>query len=562
MALRPPFLPLSLRRYLLTYGTILLVTTGVMVPRMRTPNFGLLDDGVTIYVSSHILQEFKVGNWGELFTMESERGRFKPFVLLYYAIPYAVSGLSPQGFFVVQWLSLLLTGIIIYKLVSAATRNLLAGILSSLFYLISPPIFENYYTLSKGEPPMVLWLALSLLFFYKSSKTLNYGNKRSHRLLLTSGFFLALAYFTKETAHAMLLISGLWTIGALWKTQQSQRDWLIESRYKYFFVNLIVVSIYWGVRWLSGTVEVPAGEDSGKYQLMWGSVYASILKYMTWYVRDFSILLPIIFFVLYLAYASQRRKIFSEILCILDWLLWIIGWTVIMLPWHSSLEYYLLPTAFGVSIIAGIGVSVIVHHLYDPLREIRIFARAALLCILLMSSICLVNGFTNGRIQVSVDSANTDLVHYLALNIPPGGTLFINLPEPNEYVFEIGLHLALLKQRQDIRVRYFNSLHLPTDSGAFIITPILQNQPYPSVRIAMHEGGAKAWKAELHALLGDSAESVYQRVEGLPLFLVAVETTVCPLLTHANVLDGVYCGVKKPVIDRRFFRYGWEVYRI
>jgi hypothetical protein len=560
--LRLALLPLSLKRHLLSYGTVAVVATGVMIPRMLAPNFGLLDDGVTIYVSSYILQEFKAGNWGVLFGMESDRGRFKPLVLLYYTIPYAVSGLSPLGYFVMQWLGLVLTGIIIFKLVEAATSNLPSSILSSVFYLLSPPIFENYYTLSKGEPPMVLWLALSLLFLNQSTNIQAYDKKLSYRLFLTSMLFLSLAYFTKETVHAMVLISGLWTISAWWQSQYSKRYEMLKNRYKYFFVNLLIVSIYWGVRYFSGTVEVASGEDSGKYQLVLGNMYASTLKYMSWYIRDFSYLVPILLFALYPDCVSQRRKIFSGNMCLLDSLLWIVGWAVIMLPWHSSLEYYLLPATLGVSIIAGIGVSTIARHLCNPLRGIRIFVRVALFCILLMNSICLMNGFTNGRVQISVDSVNSELLDYLALNIPPGGTLLVNLPEPNEYVVEIGLHLALLKQRQDVRVRYFKSLHLPTDAGAFIVTPIMENQPYPSVRIAVHEEGARAWKAELHAQLRDNAKLMDQKVEKVRLFMVAVETTICPWLIRANVLDGVYCGVKRPAIDTRLFHYGWEVYRI
>jgi hypothetical protein len=554
--------PLSLKRSLFIYGTIAIVATGVMIPRLREPNFGLLDDAVTISVLSHVVQEFKAGNLGVLFTLESERGRFWPLRFLYYALPYAVSGLSSFGFFVVQWLSLVLTGIVIFGAVEVATRDPVAGVLSSIFYILSPPVIENYYTLSKGEPPMVLWLALSLFLLFKSTDIFITNRKRASILLIASTFSLCMAYFTKETAHAMLLISAIWSLNAIDHIQNAQNRHIFETRLKYFIINIIIVGTYWGARVLSTTAGIASGEDSGNYKFIREIFYTSLLRHIGWYVRDFSYLLPILLFWVGLMFVIRRNDQPPRNLSLLDCVLWIASWTAIMLPWHSTLEYYLLPATLGVSMIAGISVSAMAKHLWDPSKAVRRLACMTLLCVLLMSSIGLANSFTNGRIQVAVDSANTDLINYLARNMPKHGTLLVNLPEPSEYVFEIGLHLAVLKRRQDIHVRYFNSLKQATDSGAFIVTPIMQNQLYPSVRIAVQEGGAKIWKSELDAKVGDRATLVYQTVKKAPLFTVAVEKTVCPLLMRANVQDGVDCGVKKPAIDLGVFRYGWEVYRI
>jgi hypothetical protein len=354
----------------------------------------------------------------------------------------------------------------------------------------------------------------------------------------------------------------MWSLNTTYRIQNAQDRRIFETRFKYLIVNMIIVGTYWGARVFSTTAGVSSGEDSGNYKFTWEILYTSLLRHIGWYMRDFSYLLPILLFSAGLIFKVRKSNQSSRNLSLLDCVLWIAGWTVIMLPWHSTLEYYLLPATLGVSMIAGIGVSEIAKHLWDPSKMVRRFARMTLLCVLLIGSIGLTNSFTNGRIQIAVDSANTDLIDYLARNMPIHGTLLVNLPEPNEYVFEIGLHLAVLKQRQDIYVRYFNSLEPATDSGAFIVTPIIQNQLYPSVRIAVQEGGAKIWKSELDAKVGDRATLVYQTVKKVPLFNVAVEKMICPVLMRANVLDGVYCGIKKPAIDMRVFRYGWDVYRI
>jgi hypothetical protein len=60
----------------------------------------------------------------------------------------------------------------------------------------------------------------------------------------------------------------------------------------------------------------------------------------------------------------------------------------------------------------------------------------------------------------------------------------------------------------------------------------------------------------------DRAALVYRQVREIPLLYVALEEIVCPLLLAADVRDGLSCGVARPVIDRRTFQYGWEIYAV
>jgi uncharacterized membrane protein len=154
--------------HLLMCGIVALLATLIMIPRISSPNFGLLDDGVTLAVSSSILREAKAGNWKFVFGLERDRGRFRPFYWLYYASLYSLFGPNPSRFFVSQWLSLILTGLVIYGIVWTVVKDHFASLFSGLAYVLSPTTFENYYTLSKPEPPLVLWLTLSVFFFLRS----------------------------------------------------------------------------------------------------------------------------------------------------------------------------------------------------------------------------------------------------------------------------------------------------------------------------------------------------------------------------------------------------------
>jgi hypothetical protein len=212
--------------------------------------------------------------------------------------------------------------------------------------------------------------------------------------------------------------------------------------------------------------------------------------------------------------------------------------------------------------MAGIGLSAIMNYIYDQSRMIRIFSKIILSCVLILACFVLANGITNGRIQVAIDSSNKDLIDFLALHVPVNGTVLVNLQEANEYVFEIGVHLAALKQRQDIRLRYFYDLDFEADAGAFAVTPIMKNEPIPTVRSTMYEGVAKIWKSELLAKLGSRGKLVDQKAKRVQLLMIALETPICPVLMWADIPHGFNCGGVRPVIDTRIFTYGWEVYRI
>jgi hypothetical protein len=279
-------------------------------------------------------------------------------------------------------------------------------------------------------------------------------------------------------------------------------------------------------------------------------------------VRDFTYVLPVFIFFVGLKLLAKKRNILANTWIMLDCLIWISAWTAIMLPWHSTLEYYLLPASLAVSILAGVGIIAMVKHLRDASRAVKIFAGIMFVCAFVLMNLIFANGITNGRIQITIDSSNMDMIDFLASHVPVNGTVLVNLPEGNEYVFEIWAHLAALKGRHDIQVRSFNSVNFATDAGAVVATPIMENQPIPSFRVAMHEADARLWKSELEAKLGSRRKLVYQNAKNVQLLLIALEKPICPVLIRANVREGVYCEAERPLIDTRVFTYGWEVFTI
>ncbi|PYO17596.1 MAG: hypothetical protein DMD85_23180, partial [Candidatus Rokuibacteriota bacterium] len=69
----------------------------VMLPRLASPQFGLLDDGLTLETGREM-----IGRWSGVLALIPETGRFFPAYWLVYSAVFAVVGARPLAFFVVN----------------------------------------------------------------------------------------------------------------------------------------------------------------------------------------------------------------------------------------------------------------------------------------------------------------------------------------------------------------------------------------------------------------------------------------------------------------------------
>src|SRR5690348_12037668 len=67
----------------------------VMLPRLASPQFGLLDDGLTLQTGHET-----VGRWSSVLALIPETGRFFPAYWLVYSAVVGVVGVRPLAFFV------------------------------------------------------------------------------------------------------------------------------------------------------------------------------------------------------------------------------------------------------------------------------------------------------------------------------------------------------------------------------------------------------------------------------------------------------------------------------
>ena len=69
----------------------------VMLPRLLSPQFGLLDDGLTLIAAGSVSRD-----WTAAFTMAHGAGRFFPSYFLFFYLVHAVGGSHPFWFYTVN----------------------------------------------------------------------------------------------------------------------------------------------------------------------------------------------------------------------------------------------------------------------------------------------------------------------------------------------------------------------------------------------------------------------------------------------------------------------------
>lgn len=519
----------------------------IMLPRLFQPNFGLLDDGQTLRAASQI-----DGNWTAALHMSGDTGRFFPTYWIYYYGVFKIANASPLGFFAVHCILLTATiaGLIYFARLGGATR-LQAGV-AGLFFAASGPVIENFYTLSKAEPIQVFFLLSSLILMEHCARQTNV--KRQMMLALGIAGALVLANTTKETSLAMIPISAVLLAVAL--VRKHFRPEISAPRPAVLFVlaSGAAGAAFLLLRMHFAIVAISSGSYTKAYSF--AHLGESAWRLVGWVIRDFPQLLPLGVFV---SCSLMRRKPFPGGLLFLS-VIWMFFWIGVYLPWQSSLEYHLLPFALGAAIFMGLAFGECAAAFRQPGQQT--LKTGAVICLAVtvwLTQFTVVNNVTNARLQLTVDRVNSKLVNFLG-KLPSGSHVLINLPEPNEYVYEVGIYLQDLKRRPDLSVDYFRfqaATSTEPTSVYYVALPRVTNQLFPSVRVAVDESTATVMTECLRAYLGKEDAAVYQAEGSFSMLDVGLHRILCGL-----GLKGLDCEIPRPFVESRTFSYGWRVHRV
>lgn len=371
--------------------SILVITFSLLLPSLAVP-FSFIDDAYFIEHSEIALQKIVSGDFGFIsqVLLEPDTGRVRPIYWLSLFVRYLLLGQSPHLFHLANILIVLGIMYFNYQIFFRFTRSNLWSFLGSLALLIFWRTSENFFRLGPQEP---LALLLILASFYLAPAKIS--------------FYLGiLAIFVKETSIFILPFTFL----LLLYDGPKRKFWL-----NYFLFSLIPLSYLIITRFIKPV----SGDYSDNYQVTLSLIISSFQKYReyfdsTWITSLFKISL--------LSLLLVRSKGY--------WigLFWTILSFAVLLPWQIKMGRYLLPVLPGLLLFIVLQSQKIYSSV--PTRKWLVIVAFPLLYYwanyLFTNSVQFYNVLST---HIARESANSDLVKYLASVIPNGHKLYFNFPD-------------------------------------------------------------------------------------------------------------------------------------
>jgi hypothetical protein len=532
-----------------------LVAFVAMLPRLWSAQFGLLDDGQTLRMAMATSSD-----WTNSYTMFRDAGRFFPAYILFLWAVHSIVGPRPLLFFVANYVVLCgITAGLIW-LVRARGGTTLQAAAAGLFFVFSGPAVESFYTLSKAEPPQLLWITVSLLLLTLSSRAATSLRKAGVFLAMTA--VLLVANLAKETTVVLIPVSLGWLVVGWLAARLGKGGTNLAERKRYFFASAIAWSTFVLLRLFLGRLTFTKGSYTEHYGAIPATLASSVTDLVVLLGRDFTYLVPLAVWLMVVSVERGGR----QGLLLADTVIWMVGWVAVFLPWGRVFEYYLLPFTFGLAAFSGIALGRVLGAISGESGGFR--RRAATVCLALFLLIWLLNlsnRVTDAAVQLAVDAANDDMIRFAA-TLPAYSILLVDIPGANEYTYEIGVHLSDVHHRGDIVVSSIDEVAVVGEliligKTHYIVVPRVRRHAWPAVRIAVYEGGGIYGHRALGPAAEQGAEVVYRTRRRVQLLSFGLQQFACKLIASEQS-RGLYCGHEQRLMDTRMFRYGWEIYKV
>jgi hypothetical protein len=520
-----------------------------MIPRLASPRFGLLDDATSIFNSQQILH-------GDLSSVQGlNSGRFKPSFFLVFTLYYAIAGMNPLVYFIIDTVVVILITCGLIFLIHRQSQNKMIAWWSGTLFVLSSPIIENFYTVYKQEPLQIL-LIMGAIF---TTGQIKKGSSLRRIVTLSSlGIILTLTLVSlKETSLIIIPIAVSWYFGALALKKITKQETEEFGKRTFMIVTLcsgLLFIIFW---YMTKHSVIAVDIIHSGYSFIPSNILHSLREWERWIRRDF-------FFIYFLAIPpflwSIREKRLPHGILLFDTLIWMIGWLVVFIPWEYQLDYYLLPFALGSSVIGAICI----HQINTIFKNGSLYYRVISIISLCLAGFffltTLPNNLMNARLQLTVDKRDMDFVSFVSDELPENVTLLINIQQPSEYLVTIPRFVNVHYDRSDIQIRQLKVDDLGfaeiDNEHYYIATPILENQFYRSIRLGFSADGTRKWNKSITAYLDGKEELVFESLGTFRLFLVEIRLGCI----FRNVPG--YCDIPNIPLDRRELTYGWRVYRV
>ena len=519
----------------------------IMVPRLLSPQFGLMDDSASLSQAQRFLnRDFSMSH-------DLQAGRFRPVYWLYYTLIYALAGYHPFWFFFGNLILLFILLIEIRLLVKNAGGAEWQATLASCSFLLSMPIIENFYTLSKGEPlQLVLILSAILLVIAKSNEKPKFAWGRT----LLASICILMAVMVKETAIVILPLATLWTLYSIIARRNERKT----SQNKYWglvIASVIAVIAYFGLREIGGATALLGGTYTDRYLVDASETLQKLLRWITQFAFYFSYMVP--FILLWIWFALMKIPVDKKLKDNLFlWGTWWVAWFAIFIPWEYAETYYLLPFAFGGALLIGLSAPIFLRALKKTKPHCHIVTLILSVMMALLFLITLPNFRTDAKMQLAFDKANSELLTFISEQPSQNATVLMNLQTSNEYFEKVGMYISDHIHRNDLDYRVLDNSAMETindQSNAVILMPFIENQPKLTVRAGVEEVYQNIWNEVFLTATEGQHEKLASFEESFMLSNINLPVILCKF-----GLNSGFCQDPDPLIDTREFMYGWDIY--
>ncbi len=519
----------------------------IMLPRLAAPQFNFEDDGISLHNAIQVLKgDFR-------FTLVDFTNRFRPLYWLGFVPLYLIGGKNPLWYFLSNTLIFAGITLLVMLLVRIKAGTPLQACLAGILFVLSGPVIETFYTISKPEGVQLFWLLLSLVLV----EGVHPGNRRGRiGIFLAAAVCILCALLVKETTLVILPIAFLW-LALEWVVQRKKRpDLASPGIYALAGVAAAAVFLLFEYHFLGGIL---TGKGyGGHYTLTPGFMLFMSYAWAGWLLRDF---MGLFFCLPLLAVSIRKDNRPGHLRLLVGSSLWMGCWIAIFLPWDRTLEYYLLPFAVGCSIFCAalLGEMILRWKTIRPAMKILASISTVLFSLFFLTT--LLNNFTNAKLQLAMDRQEARLMEYVTADIQPGALILANF-DANSTYFSHALDLfQVVGNRADIKLQPFE---FQVAQGGepplsyYLITAQVQNKPLFAVR---SQGDMSQANAALQGIISPTARPVFLAEQGFPLITFNLINLICPLV-RSGYLQDLYCSHHLPVVDTRPYTYSWQVYHV
>src|SRR5262249_50921734 len=256
-----------------------------MLPRLASPQFGLLDDGLTLQTGHQT-----AGRWWSVVGLIPETGRFFPAYWLVYSLLVGVLGAHPLAFFFFNLFVLAALLCLLARFVALSGGTPPQALIAIVVFATCGPTIEAFYTLSKAEPLQMTWIGVSLLVAAAAATE----RRRWRRAVLVAlaGVALMLGYATKETSGVLVPISLAWV--AIERARAGAWPRAAPFAVIYAALNGAAAAGFFSLRWRYAALAVAEGSYTRAYALDVATVGPALFRIAAWLIRDFAFLAPLV----------------------------------------------------------------------------------------------------------------------------------------------------------------------------------------------------------------------------------------------------------------------------